>query len=198
VLRVDTADVPPGGVPEAIARRLGKAISVSVSRKSGVVLLNLKTRDREASLTLLKRLLDEVNEFNVESRSTQAGSERAFAEERLVAALAELRSSEDRLSGFLERNRAISASPSLLFERGRLERDVALRQQIVVTLSQSLEEARLREVRDTPLIAIVGSPDVSYLPDRRYTILVVIVGAVLSLGLGALHAITRALRVART
>lgn len=168
---------------EELAHELRENMSVTVSRKTGAVMVSVTSADRSASLELVKRLLSEVERFNLESRKSQAGAERAFAEERYQAAARDLRDAEDALSRFLERNRQFSSSPTLSFERDRLEREVSLRQQLVVSLSQALEEARLREVRDTPLISLVSDPFVSVDADSRYVVLKVLVAAFLGVSI---------------
>jgi uncharacterized protein involved in exopolysaccharide biosynthesis len=54
------------------------------------------------------------------------------------------------MQAFLQANRQWANSPDLTFQHDRLERDIALRQQVYTTLVQSFEQARISEVRDTP------------------------------------------------
>jgi uncharacterized protein involved in exopolysaccharide biosynthesis len=92
------------------------------------------------------------------------------ARERLVAA-------EGRLETFLTANRQL-ASPQLVVERDRVQRDVVMQQQVVTTLMQSREEARLREVRDTPVILVLESPRVPIERDPRHTVVRAALGAI--------------------
>jgi uncharacterized protein involved in exopolysaccharide biosynthesis len=68
---------------------------------------------------------------------------------------------------FLESNRNYSGSPTLQATRDRLQRELSLKSQIHSTLTQAYEQARIDEVRDTPVITVVEAPEVSARPDSR-------------------------------
>ena len=140
--------------------QLTKMIATSVSKPTGIVELTAQTKWRSVSLAIVTSLVDRVNDFNQRSRQSQAGAERKFVEGRLAMADSDLRAAEDRLRQFVRANRQLSNSPDLTLERDRLERNLSQRQQVFSTLSQSFEEARIREVRDTPVITLVESPSV--------------------------------------
>jgi uncharacterized protein involved in exopolysaccharide biosynthesis len=114
-----------------------------------------------------ERLLQGVNRFNLQTRQSQARAERRFAEDRLHAVRDDVRAVEDSLQQFLQRNRDFKNAPSLTFQHDRLQREVARRQQIYATLSELLEQARLDEVRDTPVITLVEAPYRPVRPDPR-------------------------------
>ena len=82
---------------------------------------------------------------------------------------------------FLERNRQYQASPQLVYEYSRLQRQLQLRQQVYLTLATELETARIEELNDTPLFTVVDSarPPVKASSPRR--IFVTVSGAVLGL-----------------
>ena len=155
------------------AARLSRMVSASVDKNTGVVQLSVLTRWPSVSLAIATALVDAVNEFNQRTRQGQAAAERKFTEGRLVVARGELRAAEDRLQGFLSTNRDFSRSPELTFERDRLQRDVMLQQQVFTSLTESLEDVRIREVRDTPVITIVESPSVETFPEPRRRVVLV-------------------------
>jgi uncharacterized protein involved in exopolysaccharide biosynthesis len=78
-----------------------------------------------------------------------------------------LRMAENRLESFMRANRQYQNSPELSFARERLQRELSLQQQVYTTLVQAYEDARMREVRNTPVIAIVDSATVPSGPDSR-------------------------------
>ena len=98
-----------------------------------------------------------------------------------------LREAEDRLQGFLQRNRVIS-SPDLGFEHDRLQRQVTLRQQVYTSLVQNQEEARIREVRDTPVITVLENPRLPVVSEPRRSVLKGILGGLAGGLLGAMIA----------
>jgi len=156
-----------GGVEEAM-KRLDRNMSAAASAKTGVVSVSVKTPWPVLSGQLLQRILEEVNTFNLESRQNQATAERRFSEERLVASQSELRAAEERLQNFLEDNREWRSSPKLTFEQDRLAREIGTRQQVYTTIAQMYEQARMDEVRNTPLITIVEKPNVPLKPESRH------------------------------
>ena len=174
---------------EEAARQLTRIVAASVVKPTGVVELSVKTRWPSVSVAIATALLDEVNVFNQRMRREQAGSERKFVEGRLAIAGADLRAAEDRLEEFLRTNRQFASSPELSFQRDRLQRDVALKQQVFTSLTQSYEEVRIREVRDTPVITLVESPSVPSLPEPRRRVLSIVLGLFLGGFVGVLVAL---------
>ena len=82
-------------------------------------------------------------------------------------AFQELGVAEDSLRGFLERNRTYQSSPALSFEAARLQRRLDLRQQVYSSLAQAFEQARIDEVRNTPVITVVDTPEESVRLDGK-------------------------------
>lgn len=164
------ADPGPRSREEAI-EALASMTSVSAGRLSGTVTVTVRTRWPELSRQIAERMLVLVDEFDRHQRQSQAAAERRFVEERLAAARDELAEAESALERFLQRNRAFESSPELRFEHDRLQRDVALRQQLYTSLVQSYEQARIDEVRNTPVITVVQTPETPVLPDRRGLVL---------------------------
>lgn len=166
-------------------KMLQDLIVASVSKTTGVVELSAATRLPTVSLLIVSRLVDGVNDFNVRTKQGQAAAERKFVQTRVQLAATDLRSAEDRLASFLEKNRQINGAPELLFQRDRLQRDVSLQQQVFTSLTQSFEEVRIREVRDTPGITMVDSPAVSVAPEPRGRATRVFLGLVIGVLFGA-------------
>lgn len=152
---------------ESGLRWLRDQISTSVARETGVVRVSVTTPWPGVSESIGRRLLDLVNGFNRATRQTQAAAERAFLEERIVEAEDSLRAAENQLRVFLEANRGFQNSPALVFEHERLQRRVAMRQQLFTSLSLAYANARIAEVRNTPLITVVEPPARPVLPDPR-------------------------------
>lgn len=151
----------------AAIRRLDADLNASTRRETGVVDLAVTTPWASVSEQVAERLLELVNEFNLETRRSQASAEREFIEGRQHEAKTELEAAEDSLQQFLERNRRYNNSPDLLFEYERLQRRVNLRQQVYTSISQSYEQARIDEVRNTPVITVVEPPQQPIKPDGR-------------------------------
>lgn len=167
-------------------RRLRNLMAVRDLKAMGGVEVVFVTRWPQVSAALAERLLSEVQQFVKVSRQSQASAEREFAERRVVEEQRLLDASETRFRAFLEANRSVQGSPELTFERDRLQRDVALRQQIYASMVQAREEARLREVRDTPVITVLELPELPLIPESRRTPLRGAVGVMMGATLAVL------------
>jgi uncharacterized protein involved in exopolysaccharide biosynthesis len=160
-------------------------------RKTGVVSVAVTTRDAALSEQVNRRLVELLQQFNLETRQTQAGAERRFTEQRLDEVRRDLRESEDRLQGFLLRNRDFRNSPVLVFEQERLTRELSRQQELYNSLSQAYESAKIEEVRDTPVLTIVEPPDLPARPVPRGVVKKSAMALAVGLLLGVLLAFTR-------
>lgn len=145
---------------EAAVKELRDQITVTKGRETSLVSLAVETRYAPLSYLIARRLLELLNEYNLQRRQSQAAAESRFINRRLAEAEKELRATEDKLQTFLQANREYRNSPQLSFQQERLERDVTMRQTVYTTLTQLYEQARIEEVRDTPVITIVEPPAV--------------------------------------
>lgn len=155
---------------EEAVQELAGNMRVATDLKTGVVRAEVKATDPSLALQLSERALALVNLFNTQARRSRASQEARFVSERMIEAKRELRSAEDALQSFLERNREIASSPQLTFERDRLVREVSLRNDLYAALAQRLDQARIEEARTTPAITLVEQPILAARPDRRFLI----------------------------
>jgi len=138
-------------------KRLKKNIAVDVNERTGVVDVYATFRDPVLAAGVANCIVEFVDRFNNRTRQSRAGSLRKFLEDRQRAARNELDDAEGSLQHFYTINRRLQESPKLLLEEARLRRQVDLRQQVYVSLSQQLEQARVDEVKDTPVLTWVGT-----------------------------------------
>lgn len=157
-------------------RVLAGKIAAREERTIGAVRVSVTTQWPSVSLALANRLVSGVNEFNATTRKSQAAAERQFVEGQVAEADAALRTAENRFEEFLQRNRATAGSPQLAFERDRLQRDVTRRQSLQTSWMQSREEARIREVRDIPVITVLEKPQLPILGQPRNSIQKAVLG----------------------
>lgn len=163
---------------ERTVRALRKKLDVQEDKKLGAVKLTVTTRWPSLSFAVANRLVRGVNQFNLESRKTQASAERRFVEAQARDAERALRDAENRLQVFLQRNRGLGSSPELALENDRLRREVTLRQQMYTSLSQSQEEAKIREVRNTPVITVIEEPQLPVLAEPRHSVTKALLGGI--------------------
>ncbi len=178
------------------AARLDNAASVLAGlvkaeedKKIGAVRFAVATRWASVSQALANRLIQRVNDFNIETRRTQASAERRFVDAQVHDAEQALRRAEDNLQGFLQQNRDGGASPQLTFERERLQRELTLRMQLYTLWMQSSEDARARELRDTPVVTVLEQPRITKLQGGRRVLRKVVFGLVGGTLLGVMIAL---------
>lgn len=152
---------------EDAVRRLRNLMTVDLVQRTGVIRVAVRAPGPVLARDIVVRLIDELNTFNLDVRRSQASAERQFTEQRVAQIRQELRDAEDRLQTFLQRNREFASSPQLRFEQDRLAREVAMRQQLYTSLSQAHEQAKIDEIRDTPVIVVVEGPEAPVKPDSR-------------------------------
>lgn len=141
--------------------RAGKKLSVDVEAKTGIVTLRTAATSDELAVAMNRRLLALLADFNLTRRQTQAKAERIFVEQRRTEARSDLANAEGRLTAFLARNRSYQGSPQLVLEYQRLAREADMQRQIYSTISQSYEQARIEEVRNTPVFTMLDQPSLT-------------------------------------
>jgi uncharacterized protein involved in exopolysaccharide biosynthesis len=148
----------PNEALRAATARLRSTVSASPNVRSGLITLRTSARWSGLAIAINQRLLQLVNEFNLQQRQAHAAQERKFVDDRMNTAADELSAAENALKQFYEENRGYENSAQLRFEQQRLQRRVDLRQQVYLSLAQAYEQARIDELRNTPVIAVVDPP----------------------------------------
>lgn len=174
-LEVDEED-PASRLEEGI-EEFRRRITANGNIETGLVSYTVRLQGRELTRDVAEALQQAVIDFDLRSRNSQAREEREFVEGQLERARRELLEAENALKTFLENNRQFR-SPDLVFQSETLQRRVDLRQQVVASLAQSLEQARIEEVRNTPVVTVVEPPYVPGRPDSRGGVLKVLVGLI--------------------
>jgi uncharacterized protein involved in exopolysaccharide biosynthesis len=177
----------PQATQRATLKQLKGFVSSEVNPMTGVVGFSVSTPWPALSEQIGERLLAMVTQFNLSTRQSRAAAERRFTEGRLIQATRELRAAENALQDFLLSNRRFDNAPQLLLRRERLQRDVTEHQAVYAMLAQAYEQARIDEVRDTPVLTVIETPAGSALPVSRGTVtrglLMLVLGLMLAMGL---------------
>ncbi|MGV3708419.1 MAG: hypothetical protein ACO1Q7_06220 [Gemmatimonas sp.] len=181
---------------QAALKELNDALGTAVSTKTGIVSFTLKTPEPNASAAVLDLIIRTMDRFNRTSQQSQAGSQRRFTEERVKATLEALRTAEDRLENFRLRNR-VAGAPSLTLEEDRLRRDVTSTQSLLSSLQEAMEQARIEELRNTPVITVLEAPVAPIDPDPRHAARYAMVGAMFGGLLAAIYLLLTRLREVR-
>ena len=167
-------------------RELARIVVASHDIDSDAVSIVTTSPWPEFSFHVTSRVLEELDRFNQEIGRAEARTERLFAEERLREATDSLTAAEGRLARFLDANRSYENSPQLRFEAQTLQRAVDLKQEIRLSLAQAVEESRLTEVRDTPVLTIVAEPEMPVVRNPRGRVRKALVGFLLGASMAAI------------
>lgn len=160
-------EIPGETESERLARGVGRLradVSVAVDHPAGLITVQTEAPTPALAEQINARLLALLNEFNLEKRRSTARAEREFVEEQAQRAASELAAAESRLAEFLAQNRRYQNSPDLVNEAERLRRRVDIHQQVYAMLAQSHEQAKLDEVRNTPVFTVLDRPEGSSRP----------------------------------
>jgi uncharacterized protein involved in exopolysaccharide biosynthesis len=170
---------PSGATPERrlgnARRKLARKAAVTLERRSGIVTLTVTLPDARLAADVANRMAELLNVYNLERRQSTSREQRRFVEARLRQAEEELRVAEQARTSFLRENRFFQGSPALAEQAVRFSRDVAVQQELVLGLRSAFEDARIAEVRNTPVLSIV---DHAAPPDRPASPRPLIFGAV--------------------
>jgi uncharacterized protein involved in exopolysaccharide biosynthesis len=131
--------------------------------KVGTPALMVTTPWPSLSVQLADSLAARLNEFNTERQQNKVGRERRFTEARLEEKRQELRTAEARMQSFLEANRDYRNSPMLTFQFDRINRELQLKQSLYNTLAAAVENARIDEVRNSPVVSVI---EPAYVPPK--------------------------------
>ena len=146
------------------AKKLAGLVSVGVDAQTNIVTVKVELPSPDLAAAVANRLVAYVNDFNAQTRQSQARERRKFVEQRVAASEQDLHEAEDALKRFYQANRSWLQAPHLIFEEGQLRRQVALRQELYLTLRREYETARIEEVNDTPVITVI---DTAVPPQRK-------------------------------
>ncbi len=176
-------DDPSSQRTEMAVKKLAKLSDASFDTRTGIVTIGVYARTPSLAKAVGDSFLAAVGNFDLKKRQSRARAERVFIEQRYRDAGVELRDAEERLRVFYTTNRSFESSPGLRLAGERLQRDVTIHQELYLSIARELEEARIQEVRDTPVFSTIDQPVVPTrraLPKRKLIVFVnVVLGALI-------------------
>jgi uncharacterized protein involved in exopolysaccharide biosynthesis len=143
---------------QAAVNTLRRIVVARPERRTGMVVVETRAPWPGLAEAMNSVLLEQISDFNLRRRQSRAAAERRFIEGRVEQAGTELQAAEAALADFLRRNARYEQSPDLVVLHGRLQRRIDLQQQVYTGLVQAYEQARIEEVRNTPVITVVEPP----------------------------------------
>ncbi len=176
---------------EEAAEQLSKDVSYGIGTRTGVVKLAVRSSDPLLAQQIDANIVSEVDNWSKQQGHEQAILERKFMDQLVADARAKLAQAEHAEKSFLELNRLGATSPELSTEYGRLTRDVIMRQEIYTSLAQSLEQAKIEEVRSPQVIYVIENADLPVEPQRREALRTTFTGLAAGLLVGMVLAVLK-------
>jgi uncharacterized protein YlbG (UPF0298 family) len=166
--------------------KMGKVVTVSKDVKSKIISVDAETKSPELSQQIVEKLRERLENFVQVKNRTKGGEKARFAEARLAESRREMAMAEERFRQFLEGNRNFQTSPdpTIRLIGLRLEAELKLREQLVLTLSMNLEQSLLEEKNDIPIVNVLDSANLPIDEDSPKRIAIVLL-SFLTVSIGA-------------
>jgi uncharacterized protein involved in exopolysaccharide biosynthesis len=177
----------PAALQQAKAARILRTrLLVQQDRRSDIIRVSVATRWPEVSEGILQVLLQRLDSNVKRLRASVDSSELDFAVRQSESSRRQLRSSEAELANFDDSNRGAQQSPYLRVQRERLERQVALAQDLFSSLEQTRIETSLRTLRNAQSMLVLEEPTPAAIRNARGTVGKALLGGVLGFLAGVL------------
>lgn len=151
----DYADLPAEvGMVKTLAKVEG-LLTVNLETKTSVVLLSLELPEPRFSAEVLNAIINELDHFMRNKRTTSASEQVKWIELRLQEVSRELRDSEEKLKTFRERNRRPLDSPELILQQERFLRDIQVKSTVFIELKKQHELAKLEEIKNITIVNVL-------------------------------------------
>lgn len=154
---LDIKKKDPQRAMEIGVKQIGKMLSVGFDNKTNLVTITADAKWADLSAAIANRAVALVGELNGEQRRSRARERRSFVQERTDSAQSALDTAERQLRQFYEQNRQWNSAPTLVYEEGRLRRQVDLANELYLTVRRELETARIDEDNHVTLITVVDT-----------------------------------------
>ena len=177
----------------ALTTQLSNDVRAAADAETGIVTVRVASSSPDLAVQINRTLIERLNQFNLARRQQRAAAERQFAETQMTDAERQLRVAEAALQGFLEANRTYQTSPQLVFRAAQLQRRVDLAQQVYVSLAQSYQQAKIDEVRNTPIVMMLQAPEETLRESGNGWPYTIAIGAALGLLVGLGYALVSAM-----
>jgi uncharacterized protein involved in exopolysaccharide biosynthesis len=141
------------------ARALSLMVSIDNDKKTGIISISATTDNPELSALIANYYVERLDDFNKNQRQTNAGQNRTFIEKRMAEAKAQLEDVEDNLKQLRQHNLNYynSTDPELALLIGQLTREIEVKTQVYLTLSQQYELAAIQEKKELPIVQVLDS-----------------------------------------
>jgi LPS O-antigen subunit length determinant protein (WzzB/FepE family) len=163
--------------PDRLRHAVRGITTITTDQRTGEIYVRVETKYPELSQQVVAAYLSRLEDFNRNKRRSQARENEEYLARQLLAAEGELQEAEDNLETFQKSNLdwAMSGSPEILKELGRLKRTVEVKATTYAMLAREHEMAKLEAQKDIPIVRLLGPPSLPTMksgPFRRNLIII--------------------------
>jgi uncharacterized protein involved in exopolysaccharide biosynthesis len=169
-----------------LVKAVGKALSVSLDRETGLVTVSVAHRDSALARQVVQTSVAAVTRAFRSASQTQARQTRVAQEIRVRELRTRLDAAERAVVAFAAENRQVRPQSALAIEQDRRQRDVTQYQTLLTQALTEQETARTKEIEETAAVVVLDPIPRSLPPVSRGTIgmtaIAGLIGLVLSMG----------------
>jgi tyrosine-protein kinase Etk/Wzc len=145
--------------------RLRGRLTTTYETKTSTVLITAEMEEPQLAADVLNAAVKQLDQFMRSKRINSAAEQAKWISTRLIEVERELRSAEDALKVFRERNRRIVDSPELILMQERMMREIKVKSTVFEELKKQYELAKIEEIKNTTIVNVL---DTARAPVRKY------------------------------
>jgi uncharacterized protein involved in exopolysaccharide biosynthesis len=157
-----------------IAIELSKRMRGKVEEPLGTLVISVQMQDPKAAAIFVDLVIKSLTRYIIEYRTQKAKIDLQFVEGRHAEAETKFRLAQKNLASYRDRNKNLILASALTSEQN-LQAEYNLAFNIFNTLSQQLEQAKMKLQEKTPVFKVVEPAMISLKKDKPKTSLVLIV-----------------------
>jgi uncharacterized protein involved in exopolysaccharide biosynthesis len=164
----------------------GNKVVVNVKdKRTGILTLTVNAPTAQLAFDINNQVLSQLSEYILNSIKSQAKNKREFIEGRISEVKKDLERYENMLATFKEKN-MLSSSPKVVLEDMRINRQIALNQELYIQFQKQYEMAKVEELNDQSQIQVIKSPELPVGRIAPNRIQIVFIGLLLGVVFGVL------------
>ena len=178
---------------------LDEITSINVSKKDGVIKLGVETEYPELSRAILTAYLEELENFNIHKRRSQARENVKYLTAQMAERRNELEQAQSRLVEFQKQNQnwVGSTNPEIIKALSQYQMDIEVKTKSYLYLSQEYEMARREVQNDIPIVSILDTPSLPQKKAGPHRTLLVLVSGMLAFSTIVFYVLAKAMFIKR-
>ena len=144
-------------IQEAVIESIRKNITVSVDKKTSVILLSVTDQDSNIAMQLSETIVTELREYITSYRTEKARTDLKYYEKLYDEAQADYFEAQQRYAKYSDMNQGMIRQ-SVMVEQERLQNEMDLKYQLYNSCAQQVQMAKAQVQRETPVCTILTPP----------------------------------------